>query len=93
MSIVFLRFGSELDAGSGDSEHAEQVRVADVSLAAVNHHPEMRCEVAMEGAVSLQPMDHGVERFGAPRITGSLLEEILQLRDFSLISRRHILKL
>jgi hypothetical protein len=60
VSIAFMRLSSKVGAGGGNGKHAKQVGVADGSITAVNHYPDMRCQVAMKGAVSLQPVGDGM---------------------------------
>jgi hypothetical protein len=91
--IILIRLSSKADAGGGDGQHAQQVGKADVAMTEVNYHPEIRSEVTMKGAVPLQPLDDGRKRFGGPENAIRLLEEILQLRDLTRMTRRYLFDL
>jgi hypothetical protein len=93
MSIVFLCFGRIPAAGGCNCQYAKQIRVADVSIAAVNDDPDVRGQIAMKRTVSLQTFDDGMQRFGRSRETSGFLKEILQLSDFICVTSPHLFEL
>jgi hypothetical protein len=93
VGVIFMRLGRKATARRGDGQCAQQLGVAYLSLAKMNHDPEMRYQVAMKGPVALQAGSDRMQRFVRARHTVGLQEKILQLRDLMRVARRYFFQL